>query len=197
MGTRVGFAYRIDDKTSIRGGYGIYYGGLPANQFAGTAELGFSTNPTVPNVTNGFSPAFYWDTGFPKTSINLPQRSPSIGIGSGPTWITSNRNVLPRYQNYSLSVEREVGNSWLLRAFYSGNHGTRLPSNASTLGLLDNMNSPSVLRLGATLLGSSCNGTTCPGGIPIPYAGFTGDVARLCGLGLSTRTSMSECSVWI
>ena len=33
-----GFAYRIDNKTSIRGGYGIYYGGLPANQFAGTAE---------------------------------------------------------------------------------------------------------------------------------------------------------------
>jgi Carboxypeptidase regulatory-like domain len=178
-GPRVGFAYRIDDKTSIRGGYGIYYGGLPANQFAGTSELGFSTNPTVPNTSNGFAPAFYWDTGFPKTSINLPPTiDPSIGIGSGPTWITSNRNVLPRYQNFSLSLEREVGNSWLLRAFYSGNHGTRLPSNASSLGLMDNMNSPSVLALGPILLGQSCDGTTCPGGVRIPYAGFTGDVAQ-------------------
>jgi hypothetical protein len=130
-------------------------------------------------VTNGFSPAFYWDTGFPKTSITLPPTiDPSIGIGSGPTWITSNRNVLPRYQNYSLSLEREVGNSWLLRAFYSGNHGTRLPSNAASLGVLDNMNNPSVLALGPTLLGSGCDGTTCPGGVPIPYGGFTGDVAQ-------------------
>lgn len=178
-GPRVGFAYRIDDKTSIRGGYGIYYGGIPANQFAGTAELGFSTNPTVPNVTNGFSPAFYWDTGFPKSAITLPPTiSPTIGNGTGPTWITANRNTLPRYQNYSLSVERQVGNSWLLRAFYSGNHGTRLPSNAASLGILDNMNSPAVLALGATLLGSSCDGTTCPGGVPIPYAGFTGDIAQ-------------------
>jgi hypothetical protein len=178
-GPRLGFAYRIDDKTSIRGGYGIYYGGLPANQFAGTSELGFSTNPTVPNTSNGFSPAFYWDNGFPKNSIALPPTiDPGVGIGSGPTWITANRNTLPRYQNFSLSVEREVGNSWLLRAFYSGNHGTRLPSNASSLGLLDNMNSPSVLALGSALLQQACNGVTCPGGVPIPYAGFTGDVAQ-------------------
>lgn len=178
-GPRLGFAYRIDDKTSIRGGYGIYYGGIPANQFAGTAELGFSTNPTVPNVTNGFSPAFYWDTGFPKSSIILPPTiNPSVANGGSPTWVTANRNDLPRYQNYSLSVEREVGNSWLLRAFYTGNHGTRLPSNAATLGVLDNMNNPSVLALGATLLGSSCNGVICPGGIAIPYPGFTGDVAQ-------------------
>jgi hypothetical protein len=178
-GPRVGFAYRIDDKTSIRGGYGIYYGGLPANQFAGSAELGFSTNPTVPNVTNGFAPAFYWDSGFPKSSIILPPTiDPSVANGSGPTWITANRNTLPRYQNVSLSLEREVGNSWLLRAFYSGNHGTRLPSNAASLGVLDNMNNPSVLALGAGLLGQSCNGTTCPGGVGIPYAGFTGDVAQ-------------------
>src|SRR5215470_6527999 len=40
------------------------------------------------------------------------------------------------------------------------------------------MNNPSVLSLGAALLGSLCNGTTCPGAVPIPYPGFTGDVAQ-------------------
>ena len=179
FGPRFGFAYRINDKTSFRGGYGIYYGGLPANQFSGSAELGFSTNPTVPNFTNGFSPAFYWDTGFPSSAVQLPPTiSPSIANGQGPTWITQNSKDLPRYQDYSVSLERQVGTGLLLRATYTGNHGTRLPANASGLGLLDNMNNPSVLALGPTLLGSLCDGTTCPGGVAIPYPGFAGDVAQ-------------------
>jgi Carboxypeptidase regulatory-like domain len=177
-GPLFGFAYRVNDKTSIRGGYGIYYGGLSANQFAGSAELGFSTNPTVPNLTNGYSPGLYWDTGFPSSVIQLPPTiSPSIANGEGPTWITANRNDLPRYQNYSFSVEHQFGNTLLLRAFYTGNHATRLPDPAVALGLQDNLNNPSILALGSALLESPCDGTTCPGGIPIPYAGFTGDVA--------------------
>jgi hypothetical protein len=178
-GPRIGFAYRVNDKTSVRGGYGIYYGGIPANQFSGSSELGFSTNPTVPSITGGFSPAFYWDNGFPASVIKLPPTiDPAIGNGQGPTWVTKNSKNLPRYQNYSLSVEHQFGTSMLVSASYIGNHGTRLPSNAATLGLLDNMNNPSILAMGATLLGSLCDGVTCPGGVPIPYAGFTGDVAQ-------------------
>src|SRR6266851_5384322 len=179
-GPRVGFAYRINNGTSIRGGYGIYYGGIPANQFSGSAELGFSTNPTVPNFTNGFAPAFYWDSGFPQSSIKLPPSiDPTIGNGQGPTWITKDSKDLPRYQNYSLSVEHEFGSTVLLSASYIGNHGTRLPSNAATLGLLDNMNNPSVLALGAALLGADINSPAAvAAGILPPYAGFQGDVAQ-------------------
>jgi hypothetical protein len=177
-GPRLGFAYRIDDKTSIRGGYGIYYGGLSANQFAGTASLGFSTNPTVPNFTNGYSPAFYWDTGFPSSVIQLPPNiNPSIANGEGPTWVTANRNDLPRYQNYSLSLERQIGTGMLIRAFYTGNHGTRLPDNAPSLGLRDNMNNPSILALGSTVLGSPIGSAAAnAAGIQSPYPGFVGDV---------------------
>ena len=179
-GPRLGFAYRINNHTSFRGGYGIYYGGLSANQFAGSDAIGFSTNPTVPSVTNGFSPAFYWDTGFPQSVIHLPPTiTPSIANGTGPTWITSNRNTLPRYQNYSASLEHQIGTSMLLKAIYTGNHGTRLTSNAATLGLLDNVNNPSVLSLGAAVLGSAIGSPTAiAAGITSPYPGFVGDVAQ-------------------
>ena len=66
----------------------------------------------------------------------------------------------------------------LVSASYVGNHGTRLPSNAATLGLLDNMNNPSVLSLGQAVLGALCDGVTCPDGVKIPYLGFTGDIAQ-------------------
>ena len=180
-GPRLGFAYRINDSTSFRGGYGIYYGGIPANQFSGSAELGFATNPTVPNFTNGFAPAFYWDTGFPSSSIKLPPTiDPSIANGQGPTWITKNSKNLPRYQNYSLSMQHEFGPSLLLTASYIGNHGTRLPSNASTLGLLDNMNDPSVLtKYGAAILNADINSPEAKtAGVLPPYPGFQGNVAQ-------------------
>ncbi|HLV87811.1 MAG TPA: carboxypeptidase-like regulatory domain-containing protein [Candidatus Sulfotelmatobacter sp.] len=182
-GPRLGFAYRVNNSTSIRGGYGIYYGGIPANQFSGSSELGFSTNPTVPNFTNGFSPAFYWDTGFPSSVVQLPPTiDPSIGNGTGPTWVTANSKDLPRYQNFSLTVEHQFGTNMIVGASYIGNHGTRLPSNAAALGLLDNMNSPAILTqynpADLTNPALACNGTTCGDGVPIPYAGFVGDLAQ-------------------
>ena len=179
-GPRFGFAYRINDQTSIRGGYGIYYGGISANQFTGFPELGFSTNPTVPNLTSGYAPAFYWEDGFPQSVIKFPPAiDPTIGNNQGPTWVTRDSKNLPRYQNYSLTVERQFKSNLLFDVSYIGNHGTRLPLNAPSMGILDNMNNPTVLNLGAAVLGADINSRLAQAaGIKPPWPGFQGGVAQ-------------------
>ena len=52
-GPRAGFSYRVNDKTIVRGGYGIYYAGVAFSQFTGDPNLGFSYNAFAPNNTNG------------------------------------------------------------------------------------------------------------------------------------------------
>jgi hypothetical protein len=56
-GPRFGFAYLLDNKTAIRGGYGIYYSGISFAQFQGDPTMGYTSNPTVPNIFNGQQPA--------------------------------------------------------------------------------------------------------------------------------------------
>ena len=55
-GPRLGFAYRIDDKQAVRGGYGIYYAHVAFNQ-GGAPTQGFASAPFAPNNTNGIFPA--------------------------------------------------------------------------------------------------------------------------------------------
>ncbi len=199
VGPRFGFAYRLGDKNVIRGGYGIYYSGVAASQFQGFPTVGYTSNPTASNVTNGFLPGYYWDggtcptltgavgnagtngqCGFPTQNIKTPPFiDPTIQNGGSPLYVPKDEATLPRYQNWSLSFQRQLTQNMVIDVAYVGNHGTRLVDNWSTNGLLANMNNPSVLSLGAALLQSDINSPQAKAaGIKLPYPGFTGDVAQ-------------------
>ncbi|MEO8371452.1 MAG: TonB-dependent receptor [Candidatus Solibacter sp.] len=179
FGPRFGFAYKVTNTTVVRGGYGIYYAGVTFGQ-GGTPILGFQGNPTAPNLTNGIQPAFKLDDGFPKNLITQPPFiDPTFANGTAPVGYPADGLKQPRYQNWSVTFQHQIGKDMVVDVSYIGNKGTRLPHNPQFLGPGYNMNDPKVLSLGTAVLQADINSATARNaGITPPYAGFTGNVAQ-------------------
>jgi carboxypeptidase family protein len=195
-GPRLGFAYRVNDKTALRGGYGIYYSGISFDQFIGQPTLGYVANPTVSNISNGEQPAFFLDNGFPQTNVACPGGTPTSPCVNPPPFIdpsfANNQSViavakngltLPRYQNWSLTFERQLNANLRLDVSYIANRGTRLTADWQKMGVAANMNPSSVLSIPNATLKLNCSlvnsaAGLCAGGVPLPYDTFNGSVAQ-------------------
>jgi len=179
-GPRVGASYRLNDRTALRGGYGIYYAHVAFDQFVGQPTEGFQANALAPNTTNGIFPAFYLDQGFPANRIQQPPFiDPTIDLGGSPIAVARNGLTLPRFQNWSVTYERQLTSNMMVDVSYIGNHGSRLNHHWQTMGVDANMNDPSVLGLGTPVLQSNINSDLArAAGIQPPYPGFNGNVAQ-------------------
>jgi hypothetical protein len=114
---RFGFAFRpfSNDRTVIRGGYGIYENMNNYDEF-----LFLPYNPPFGNVLT-----FQSLPGTPTLSLSNP--FPAAGAGGTPTGYGIDRNLQIGYvQFFSLGVQREIARNTVLEAGYVGSKSTRL-----------------------------------------------------------------------
>lgn len=180
FGPRFGFAYRLGGRNVVRGGYAIYYSGVPHRGFDSVNTQGFRSTPTANDLTNGRLPAYFLDDGFPAGNIVLPPAiDPAIANNTSPVAITRDRGRLPRVQDWSFSVQRQLTRSVAFDLSYTGNRGSRLSVDRRVLGPAANANDPAILAGGARMLAARLDSETIGAArSALPYEGFVGSVAQ-------------------
>jgi Carboxypeptidase regulatory-like domain len=131
---RFGFAFKLDDKTVLRGGYGIFFGFLGQRR-GDVNQIGFNTN-TAMTVSLNRGVTFIETLSNPfqtnnQNALNQPRGS-ADGIRTflGQNITFFNQNPLSPYnQRFELSVQRELPGGWVAELAYVGNRGTHIEIN--------------------------------------------------------------------
>lgn len=127
---RFGFAYKLTEKTIVRGGYGIFFGFLGQRR-GDVNQIGFSTNvPLNVTLNNGLTFLETLNNPFETYKNGLPAPlGASEGIrtflGQGISFFNEHP-LSPYNQRYELSVQRELPGGWVAEAAYVGNRGTHI-----------------------------------------------------------------------
>ena len=169
---RLGFAYQVDPKTVIRGGYGItsFFEGYSFNQRLTSSPPfteAINQNAPAPTLTSGGTPftvanaflqPFGQDPAYPNLYSVWPQ------------------NVQPAYiQQYNLTVERAVTNELSVSMGYHGQKGVHLD---------DYRNGNQLTAAQAQDLGGNCGASVVPAADQAPYFALVGE----CGAILVTES---------
>ena len=175
---RFGFAYSMDHRTVIRGGYALTYIDGGASEF-GTNKVvqgfanGLVTNLSYISPNGGVTPGFgTWDVGGP--SLTPPPFSPAAGNNQTVNYMGSYQGTVPYIQNWMVGVQRQLPGGILVSPSYVGNKVIRMPSGLENLDQLN----PAYLSLGGTLLDNVGSPQAVAAGVNAPYPGFSGTVAQ-------------------
>ncbi|MEP7366412.1 MAG: carboxypeptidase regulatory-like domain-containing protein [Acidobacteriota bacterium] len=165
IGPRLGFAYRLTNKTVLRGGWGIYYQTL-GNGGCG-CRLGYGSATILYN-SDGLNQALNWDGGVPRPAgfVEPPSLSSTQGLFTDVDTMSETFGKAPRIQEWSFNIQHEVS-KFLIDIAYVGNRGNRLNSTVDI-----NQLPTSRLNLG-TLLGKRIDDpAVVAAGFTKPYAAF-------------------------
>lgn len=127
---RFGFAYKLNDKTVARGGYGIFFGFLGQRR-GDVNQIGFSTSvPLNITLNNGLTFLETLNNPFETYRNGLPAApGSSLGIqtflGQGISFFNE-EPLSPYNQRWEVSLQRELPAGFVVEAAYVGNRGTHI-----------------------------------------------------------------------
>ncbi len=125
LAPRVGFAYRFNDRTVIRGGYGISYFNTPI-QFQNSSFI--SQTLAQQGVLGGYNVGGSFGT--------LPVLQPGVATAglapNGTLYYTAKDIQTPYVQSFNFQVQRDLTHGIVMDLGYVGNLGRQLPFNLNT-----------------------------------------------------------------
>jgi hypothetical protein len=151
---RVGIVYKLDDKTNLRGGWGIFYNLFDrvGSEDQLSLNLPGLVNKTI-TQTSG-SPVFIYNQGFPAGFLNVPNLDPSVGqLTAVRLRAVDQSDPATMIAQSSIGMQRELPGSLVLSADFVYTRG-------SNLATLVNLNQPLPNAAGNNALG------------PLPYPNF-------------------------
>ena len=154
---RLGFAYAINNKTTIRGAATRSFGPL-AGIGQSSHNLGFAVRLTVGNSSGGLNPAWILKDGAPAWPPP-PTNDPSVGIGTNPPYYAGNQANRPDSElNYTFNIQRQITPSSVFEVGYLGTLASDITSNFLAINQVKYRSLPASLSpftaAGRTALGS-------------------------------------------
>jgi hypothetical protein len=144
---RFGFSYGLNDKTVVRGGFGVFVmpEGLSNLSAAGSYSSsaisnseGFSAATTYLATTNNYQTAANSLTNPFPTGFTAPAGSsqgPNTFLGQAISFLAPSQHDVYS-ERWNLDVQRSITNSDMFEVIYVGNHGLNLPISSQNLNAL-------------------------------------------------------------
>jgi trimeric autotransporter adhesin len=167
---RIGVAYAMNSKTTLRGGYGIFYAPIA---YSLQTPIGYTQNNSIVSSFNNTVPTIALNNPYPNGKAGVVGNSLGLraGVGQSVTFIDQTHGA-PIVHQYSFDIQREIGWGTTLLAGYVGSTGRNLVMGAGSVNI--NQLPTEFLSRGAALNGSVPNPAAQPNG-----TGFLGATTTL------------------
>jgi hypothetical protein len=151
---RVGIAYSITPETVVRAGYGVYWAPWNYQPVSGInyGQIGYVRQTFISQ--GQFAPTTRLDDPFPNGALQPVGNAlgPLTGVGGQIEFVDQDKGA-PWVQQYSVDVERQIGDRLAVGVEYMGATGRSLGLGGSNDGILNiNQLDPQYLALGPALL---------------------------------------------
>jgi hypothetical protein len=136
---RAGMVFSFNEKTVLRGGWGLYFSpwNYPAAGTTGWGQIGYSATTLVPQATSSV-PTVSMSNPFPNGLVQPSGSANGLltGVGGDVYFVDPNKGA-PRVQQYSFDLQRELGGGVTVSLGYTGLTGSNLSWGGSGNALIN------------------------------------------------------------